>query len=449
VPFHITMPQLGLTMETGTVIQWLVEEGESFTEGQEILEVETDKAAMAVTAQRDGTLAHVLVPGGREVSVGAEVAVAVAPGEELPADWKPHEAPVDRSSQDRDTVTSPAGPLVDQRPGTTVTASWKARAMAGEADLDLHMLSGTGPHGRIVAADVARALESLGAPEADLSPVAANLARSLGLQPATIPGSGPGGRVMRSDVLREAAARIRQAKDLGSPAPAVHPLAVETIPLTGVRGKVSERMASSASTTARVTLFREVDATSLMELRDRFIAEGLRVSYNDILIRVAARALRDHPEANARMADGRIECLDRVNMGVAVDTPRGLLVPVVIDADNRSIPELAAETHRLIEGARSGDISPDDLTGGTFTITNLGMLGVEGFTPVINLPECCILGVGRIVPKPVVAEDGVTIAPRPMMSLSLAFDHRVIDGAPAARFLERIVRLTEDPALLL
>jgi pyruvate dehydrogenase E2 component (dihydrolipoamide acetyltransferase) len=440
-------------METGTVIHWLVEEGESFAEGQEILEVETDKAAVAVTAHRDGRLAHVLASVGHEVPVGAAVAVALAPGEELPADWEADEAAVDLSPKNADTVTSSVAPLADERPGTAVTASWKARAMAREAELDLRTLSGTGPDGRIVAADVDRALELLSAPQpspqVDLSPVAANLAAALGLDPETIPGSGPQGRVMRSDVLREAAARIQQAKDSVPPRPAVHPQAVETVPLTGVRGRVSERMASSAATTARVTLSREVDASSLIGLRDRFIAQGLQVSYNDILIRVTARALRDHPDANARMGDGRIEYLDRVNVGVAVDTSRGLLVPVVVDADERSIPDLAAETHRLIEAARSGEIGPDDLTGGTFTITNLGMLGVEAFTPVINLPECCILGVGRIVPKPVVVDDGVTIAPRPMMSLSLAFDHRVIDGAPAARFLQRIVTLIEEPTLLL
>jgi pyruvate dehydrogenase E2 component (dihydrolipoamide acetyltransferase) len=227
-----------------------------------------------------------------------------------------------------------------------------------------------------------------------------------------------------------------------------------------VREIVSHGMAESARTTARVTLFRQVDAGAFARLRGQFVGRGVSVSFNDLLIHICAVALREHPAANARLADSgqpgssRIEHLDRVNVGLAVDTERGLLVPVVHNADRLTIPQIAAETARLVAAARNGRILPDDLSGGTFTVSNLGMFGVEGFTPVINLPECCILGVGKIVRKPVVVDDGSPaggerVAVRPTMTLSLVFDHRVIDGAPAARLLDRIAALIEDPLLLL
>jgi pyruvate dehydrogenase E2 component (dihydrolipoamide acetyltransferase) len=221
------------------------------------------------------------------------------------------------------------------------------------------------------------------------------------------------------------------------------------MPLKGVRKIVSEGMAHSVHSTARVTLFREVEATEFVKLRKRFQERDASVSYNDILVRICAIALREHPEANARLGEGTIEQLDRVNIGLAVDTERGLLVPVIHNADRLSLPRIAAERARLVEAARTGASVPDDLAGGTFTITNLGMFGVEGFAPVINLPECCILGVGRILRKPVVIGEDDTLAVRPVMTISLVFDHRVIDGAPAARFMDRIAQLIEDPFQML
>ena len=466
MPFEVKMPQLGLTMETGTVVNWLVGVGDPFTPGQEILEVETDKATVAVEAHHGGVMARVLVPAGQEVAVGTTLAVALAPGETLPPDWE----------------LSKMEPVAVDDVDGEVQASWKARAMAREAGVDLRSLAGSGAGGRIVAADVTQALA---APSAEApvspaaSPVAAQLAAALGLDLSRIVGNGPQGRIVQADVIAAASTLIRGRAAPGlAPAPRPGEAAAGVagvIPLTGVRGTVSERMATSARTTARVTLFREVDATAMMDLRARFKAQGVPVSYNDILTRICASALREHPEANARIGDGqaelqrspygRIEQLDCIHLGIATDTDRGLLVPVVHHADTLTIPQIAAESARLIEAARSGRCLPDDLSGGTFTITNLGMLGVEGFTPVINLPECCILGVGRIVRKPVVVDSlrfpgagideadgnhpGDTVVVRPMMTLSLAFDHRVIDGAPAARFLERVAQLIQDPVLLL
>jgi pyruvate dehydrogenase E2 component (dihydrolipoamide acetyltransferase) len=451
MPFEITMPQLGLTMEKGTVVQWLVKEGDAITPGQEILQVETDKAVVGVEARQEGTIAQILIPTGREVPVGTVLAIGVKAGEALPA------AQPSAVSASEPSPALAAVPTGDGRR----QASWKARVTARHAGLSLEGIVGSGPAGRILAQDVAGALT---APEPHpavvapnepetrrATPIAARLAEALGLDLATIAGSGPTsgrGRIGQDDVLAAAAAIIRGAA-APPPAQAGLPQVARAVPLAGVRRIVSEGMAASAHTTARVTLFREVDTSALAALRERSEKQGMRLSYNDLLIRIAAVALREHPEANARLGDGQIEVLDRVNVGLAVDTDRGLLVPVIHDADRLTLAQIAAETARLVAAARSGRIPPDDLGGGTFTLTNLGMFGVEGFTPVINLPECCILGVGQIVRKPVVVDEADTVTVRPTMTLSLVFDHRVIDGAPAARFLERIAQLVEEPALLI
>lgn len=432
------MPQLGLTMERGKVVKWLVGAGDTIERGQPIFEVETDKAIVTVEAQQGGKVARILVAEGEEAPVGAAVAVLEGGG-------APEAAPQPVEARPE---PKPAPKAAPPTAAAKVEASWKARAEARKAGLDIASIAGTGPGGRVVAADVARALAAKAAAPvraARATPAAERLAAALGLEVSDIAGTGPGGRVMEEDVLGAAAALIRGRG--AAPAGPARAGVVERVPLTGVRGLVSRRMAESARETARVTLFREVDASALMRLRERLQGEGVEATYSDILVRVCAEALRRHPEANARLGEGAIEWLGEVNVGLAVDTERGLLVVVIKGADGKSLREIAQERARLVEAARSGRIGPDDLTGGTFTITNLGMYGVEGFTPVINLPECCILGVGRIVKKPVVVGDEVVV--RPMMTLSLVFDHRVIDGAPAARFLDTIARLVEEPALLL
>jgi pyruvate dehydrogenase E2 component (dihydrolipoamide acetyltransferase) len=226
------------------------------------------------------------------------------------------------------------------------------------------------------------------------------------------------------------------------------------MPVTGLRRIIGERMATSVHTAARVTLVTEADATALVEARGDLTAAvteewGFAPSYNDLLGIIAARALREFPYMNARLsADGTaIERLPEVNLGIAVDTERGLLVPVIRNADQKGLRAFGTEFRLLSERARAGNALPDDLSGGTFTITNLGMYEIDAFTPIINLPEAAILGIGRIQAKAVV-RDGDVVS-RQMCTLSLAFDHRLVDGAPAARFLQRIKRLVEHPYLLL
>jgi pyruvate dehydrogenase E2 component (dihydrolipoamide acetyltransferase) len=274
-----------------------------------------------------------------------------------------------------------------------------------------------------------------------------------------VTGTGPGGRIVKEDVARAAA----PAAPAAAPAPAAVPAAApaaplpaaevsERIPLKGVRAIIADRMGASVHTTARVTLLMEVDATEFVGARERIKAKvsqewGYAPGYNDLLAKIVAAALRKFPYMNARLTSDAIELLSHVNIGMAVDTERGLLVPVVRDADVKSLRQFGAEFREMVDRARKGRALPDDLSGGSFTITNLGMYDVDAFTPVINLPEAAILGVGRIAPKAVPIGD--TIAVRQMMTLSLVFDHRLIDGAPAARFLQYIKQLIEEPYLLI
>ncbi len=228
----------------------------------------------------------------------------------------------------------------------------------------------------------------------------------------------------------------------------------ERIPLKGVRAIIADRMGTSVHTTARVTLVTEVDATEFVAMRERLKAKvaedwGFAPGYNDLLALIVAKALRKFPYMNARLAPDAMELMAHVNMGMAVDTEKGLLVPVIRDADTKSLREFGSAFRELVDRARKGRSMPDDLTGGTFTITNLGMYDIDAFTPVINLPEAAILGVGRITPKWVFKPESPN-APvlRQMLTLSLVFDHRLVDGAPAARFLQWIKGVIEEPYLL-
>jgi pyruvate dehydrogenase E2 component (dihydrolipoamide acetyltransferase) len=314
--------------------------------------------------------------------------------------------------------------------------------------MSLDGLSGSGARGMIVVADVERAAAltspPTGAVEVKASPVARRLAARAGLDLATavstaaVTGSGPGGRIMRQDVEQALPA---------SPSP--EPQAEGDVrPLAGLRAIIAERLSASWRERPHVTLTTEADATNLISARQQAIAElgGGRVSYDAFFVALVARALREQPHMNVRLTERGIEQMRQVSVGVAVDTERGLLVPVVHDAAAMSLLQIQRALQALVERALAGRSLPDDLAGGTFTITNLGMFEIDAFTPVINPPESAILGVGRIVAKPVAVDRQVVV--RDMVALSLSFDHRLIDGAPAARFLQRVKQLVERPFAL-
>ncbi len=293
---------------------------------------------------------------------------------------------------------------------------------------------------RIVEKDVLSALKS----EPKITAVAQRMVQDAGVDVRRISGSGVRGMVTKADVEQVLLSKQSQQ-------PAQIPGEIVKTPLTGVRKIIAERMAASVHTSARVTLFMDTDATALVAWREKLKelnseAWGYSPGYNELLAKIAATALRKYPYMNSRFTPEAIEILPDVNIGIAVDTDRGLLVPVVRNVDQKSLQQIGSEIRELAGRARAGRSLPEDLASGTFTITNLGMYDVDGFTPVINLPEAAILGVGRISPQPVYIED--TLVKRQMMVLSLVFDHRLVDGAPAARFLQYLKELIEMPALL-
>jgi pyruvate dehydrogenase E2 component (dihydrolipoamide acetyltransferase) len=274
------------------------------------------------------------------------------------------------------------------------------------------------------------------------------LAKEHGLDLGSIIGSGPDGRIVRDDVL--------QASTAAPPTPPVVETvtpqqATEVIPMSGIREIIAERMTLSVQTNASVTLHTEVDATAFVELRrmlnDKLQAREVSLTYTDLLVKVVANALGEHPRLNATLTDEGIQLLTEINIGVAVALEDGLVVPVVRNADKERLSEISAQVRSFAERARSNQLTPSELQGGTFTITNLGNFGIDAFTPIINPPESAILGVGRVLKKPVVHNDEIAI--RSMLTLSLTFDHRVVDGAPAAQFLQTVAGYIQDPYLLL
>lgn len=289
-------------------------------------------------------------------------------------------------------------------------------------------INGRGPEGRIHLADVELAARAgpADAPREAITPLAKKVATDLEVDWTHLSGSGPGGRIIKDDVLQAAQ------------------------PLSGVRGVIARRMSQSAFTAPHVTLFTEADASALVEARAQLNAElagRVKISFNALLIVIAGRALRDHPQMNACIVDDKIHAYSDINIALAVDTERGLLVPVIRQVDRLNLVEIQQSGDELIGRAVAGKSLPDDFSGGTFTISNLGMFEVDGFTPIINQPQAAILGVGRIAAKPVAVNNEVVI--RQMMTLSLSFDHRIVDGGPAARFLQRIKHLIERPFALL
>jgi len=380
----VTMPKMGMTMQEGTITRWLKRQGDTVRQGEPLFEVQTDKVNMEVESPGSGVLLQVLAGAGETVPVNQPVAVIGEPGE-----------------------------VPGQAPGVEVPPAE------------------SGAPGRTRA-----------------TPIARRLARESGLPLSAVTGSGPGGRVTRRDVEAaiSAATDVRPAHPPErSGAPASLP---KSTPLAGIRKVVAERMAYSARTAPHVTLTTEAVVTGLVSLREQLLPEmerrhGLRPSFTDFLVLLVSRVLRENPAVNATLADGVITILDQVNVGVAVAVENGLVVPVVKEADRLSLAGISRTVRDLAAAARSGALKPDDYSGGTFTVSNLGTYGIDAFTPIINPPESAILGVGRIVEKPV-AESGQVVI-RPTMWLSLSFDHRVLDGAPAARFLSRIRELVESP----
>ncbi len=434
MPTQVLIPPLGQTVDTLILVSWYKQEGEAVRQGEPLFVVETDKATLDVEAPASGILRLVTAKAGDEVQTLSVIAIIAAEVGEV-------EATTEENSPPR------------------LFASPRARRLAERENVPFTALSGTGPEGAVVERDVQTYLDQAQAKGKaedipSITPIARRMAEETGIDWNTLAGSGPRGQVIRQDVESALSAR-QQLRAGGEPTTVDVPLALipsteeefESIPLSGVRAIIAERMARSHNQTAPVTLTAEADATELVEMRQRLAARDVGVSYNDLLIFILGRTLREHPRLNASLDGEQIKLWRRIDIGLAVDTDRGLLVPVVRNVDQKGLALLATETKVLAERVRSGNITPDELRGGTFTLTNLGMFGIDAFTPIINLPETAILGVGRIEEKPAVHNGQIVI--RHLMWLSLTFDHRLVDGGLAARFLQRVVQLVESPYLLL
>jgi len=396
-------------MEEATFVAWLLKEGQPVNAGDLLFSIETDKAVQEIEALDSGVL-HLLPNGpqpGSIIKVGDVIGYLLQPGESAPAD-----------------ITGPVAPVV-------------------KPEME--------PKPAVVAVEPATANPLPLPPAIECPPVtprAAQRAVATGLDLRTIKGSGRGGRIRESDVI-EAAERA-PSEPIAQTSIAAQPVSGgpsgSEIPITSLRRTIADRMHRSKSVTAPVTLTARVDATVMARLRADWKAAAhheMLPSYSDMIMKLVSGALLKHPALNARWEETRIVRPDSVNIGLAVDTPEGLLVPVVRDVQTLTLGHLAKKTADLVARARQRRLSAEELRGGTFTISSLGGMGVDLFTPIINHPECAVLGIGRIVREPVAVNEAVVLRDR--MWLSLTFDHRVVDGAPAARFLETLGRAVEDP----
>jgi pyruvate dehydrogenase E2 component (dihydrolipoyllysine-residue acetyltransferase) len=434
---EIVLPQWSMGMTDGTIVRWLKQEGESVAQGEPLVEVEAAKVTSEVEAEVSGVLARILVAEGETVPVRAPLCL-IGTVDEVVASVENSAAPVESVS-----VASTPAHLMTPSP-SPIPVTPVARKMAQEHGIDLGQVRGSGPRGRIVIEDVQRAVDEATRSDSQppmpttvqVIPAARRLAKVSGIDLDRVRGSGPEGRVTVEDVQRVIDATAQPEGEPTQQAQSDEQL----LPLTGMRGAIARRMHQSVQTSAQVTLTTETDVSSLVRLREK-LKQQFALTYTDLVVEAAASALKAHPRLNAWIEGEHIRLAQGVHIGVAVALDDGLIVPVVRDADRKSLQQIAQETQRLAICAREGSLARDEVIGGTFSVTNLGMYGVDAFTPIINPPEVAILGVGRISEKLVRVPQGAEW--RHVMTLSLTFDHRAIDGAPAAAFLQTIGKYLE------
>lgn len=477
---YFKMPTLGQSMEEGTVLQWFKREGDTIKRGEALLEVMSDKANFEVEAPKDGVLRKIMVPENSTVPVNAPLAIIGTADEPIDALLQgagggeaAEEQPATAPAAAPETAAAAGSPApaakAEPAPAGRVFISPRARRLADERGIPIAALAriGTGPEGRVLERDVVAYLERQAVvptpgpsprleegaerPKPRATPLAARIADDLGVNIEDLAMGLPGSRVT-ADAVRRTAETVKPA-----PAPSAAPIeggapaVAEVIPFRGLRKMVAENVTKSRQTAPHVTLVMEVDVTELVALFERLRPDIQRVfntklTYTDLLVKAVARALADHPLCNAALVGDEVRVYADKNIGVAVATENGLIVPVIHQADTLSLAEISTKLKELAERCRTGKQTPDDLTGGTFTITNLGAFGVDAFDPIIVPPQSCILGVGRIAQKPVVVDGQVAI--HSIMNLCLSFDHRVLDGVPAAKFLQTLKELLEAPLLI-
>ncbi len=464
MPIAVEMPKMSDTMEEGVLVAWLADEGDAVSAGDVVAQVETDKATMDLEVYDDGVLLKKVVADGASVPIGGLIAVLGKEGEDVSEVLAKYEAGGD-------------GATPDQQPeGSEQQAEEKPSVPSGDGaaeSLPAGVPEGYGHQGQQPAAEPVAAPARGGSGDGNrvkASPLARRMAQEGGLDIATLRGSGPDGRIVKRDVeaalegkapvARPAPAERapdrtpRSAPAPATPRPATEGERYEAIPITQMRRTIARRLAESKFTAPHFYLTREIDMARAVEVRTQLNAtaeaQGLgKISFNDLVTKACAAALRRHPDVNASYleAEGEIRRHHVIHVAVAVAVDEGLLTPVVRDADRKGLAQIAEETRALAGRARDKTLQPADWEGSTFTTSNLGMFGIEDFTAIINPPNACILAIGAIRDVPVV-EDGAVV-PGKRMKVTLSCDHRVVDGATGAQFLADVVRTLEEPMTLL
>jgi len=440
---QVVMPKQGNTVESCIIVEWNVKVGDIVSIGDVLCSAETDKSVIDVESTAEGTVLALLFAVGEEAPVMEAIAVIGEKGEKVEVNVSPDvidasEAKEEPVQDDKKATAAAFDSFTSQK---VVGSSPRARNLASSLGIPLSSLSATGPKGRIIERDV------LGASSQPLTPAAKQAALKDGLLAPKV-GSGIGGRVLASDLTKTGSV----ASLSSSPAPVVEGTVTE-IPVKGVRKVTARRMMESIHGTCQLTLHAFADATAMKRLRSGFKASkpelGLSdVTLNDLVLFAVSRTLTQFPAFNAHFLGDRILQFSSVHLGMATDAKRGLLVPVIRESQSLGLKAISVEVKRLVAKCNDGSATPEELSGSTFTVSNVGSFGIEAFTPVLNVPEVAILGVGTIIPKPVEAKDG-TISFVPHIGLSLTMDHQAVDGADAARFLKALMENIASIDLLL
>jgi pyruvate dehydrogenase E2 component (dihydrolipoamide acetyltransferase) len=443
------MPKLSPTMEEGQISRWLKNEGDKVSMGEPLAEIDTDKATMEMQALGNGVLRKILIQAGESAPLGRIIAVIGEPDEDISALLSQADsnakAPAASQAQPAEEEKAEAAPEPEQKPAQT-----EAKAAT--------------PSGNGAAAAKG---DNQGNERLVVSPLAARMAAEAGINLRALTGSGPGGRIVKRDIeaamsagqeVSEAGAAQTPQRHLRAVQPGTQPSQQPPVegaspyrdePTSVMRQTIARRLVTSIGPVPHFFLTTEIEMDRVVEMRRSIndLDAELKISINDVIIKVAAAALIQHPQVNASFQDRNVRYYERADIGVAVAIEDGLITPVVRSADQKSLSQIAGEVRELAERARSRKLLPEEYTGATFSISNLGMLGIDEFTAVINPPEAAILAVGAVTPKAVVREGQVTV--RQMMRVTMSCDHRVIDGATGARFLQTFKRILENPLLMI
>lgn len=476
---EVIMPKLGLTMESGKIEKWHKKEGDKVETGDILFEVMTDKVSLEVESYSSGILRRIIKAEGDEVPVTEVVAFIGTADEKIP------DAPIKAPIEDTE-VDTPAGsddmaaaatggkpsagaapPVEDSEAARAVEGSGTgdsrikisplARKIAGENNIDINTVEGSGPRGRIIKEDIERAIAEAKKGDGErgrikISPLARKTAKDLGIDWKTtkIAGSGPGGRIIKEDIAAYSRTRGKAAPS-GAAVPGSMRVKSTTI-LAGMRKVIAQRMSLSKSTIPHIVLNAKADATNFIQFREQ-LKEGVlkkyevKITFTDLILKATAMALRDNIEVNSSLQGDQYIIYEDVNVGMAISVEEGLIVPTLFSCDDLEIIDIARKRIDLIGKARSSKLALEEIQGGTFTVTNLGMFGIRNFSAIINPPQAAILAVGEIYEEPAVIQGG-KIGIKSFMDLSVSCDHRIIDGAVGSRFLQNIVELIENPAML-